>query len=80
VDDFAEPAVQHVVAQLALLRNLNGMTKTNTAVRVGVSVGVLDGWETGRVCPTVAQADAYANLFGLTIGLVVNVEETDGNA
>jgi DNA-binding XRE family transcriptional regulator len=76
---FVDPGLQHVVAQLVLLRKLNMMGKKTAAEKMGIAPRILDRWEQGRACPTVAEADAYANLFGLTIGLVINVEETDGN-
>ncbi len=68
IDSMIEqaPALETMGARLARLRRTHGLSKTDLADQLGISVTAICHWEQDRSRPKAARLQALAQLFGVT--------------
>lgn len=65
---------------LALLRNLRGMTQEEVAEVIGISRQSYAKWEQGETIPDIEKCDRLAKFYGVSIDALVHQDEEVGKA
>ena len=60
------PAIETLGARLARLRRMQGLSKTDVAERLGISITAICHWEQDRSRPKAARLQALSQLFGVS--------------
>ncbi len=63
---------------LALLRNLRGMTQEEVAEVIGISRQSYSKWEQGETIPDIEKCDRLAKFYGVAIDALVHQDEEIG--
>lgn len=63
---------------LALLRNLRGMTQEEVAEVIGISRQSYAKWEQGETIPDIEKCDRLAKFYGVAIDALVHQDEEIG--
>lgn len=63
---------------LALLRNLRGMTQEEVAEVIGISRQSYSKWEQGETIPDIEKCDRLAKFYGVAIDALVHQNEEIG--
>lgn len=76
--DVPSPALRFETLgdRIALLRRTKGLSKTDVAARLGVTITSICYWEQGRSRPRLARLQALATLLGTTPAELLNAEAT----
>ena len=65
---------------LALLRNLRGMTQEEVAEVIGISRQSYAKWEQGETIPDIEKCDRLAKFYGVSIDALIHQDEEVGKA
>lgn len=65
---------------LALLRNLRGMTQEEVAEVIGISRQSYSKWEQGETIPDIEKCDRLAKFYGVSIDAIIHQDEEVGKA
>ena len=65
---------------LALLRNLRGMTQEEVAEGIGISRQSYAKWEQGETIPDIEKCDRLAKFYGVSIDALVHQDKEVGKA
>ena len=65
---------------LALLRNLRGMTQEEVAEVIGISRQSYSKWEQGETIPDIEKCDRLAKFYGVAIDALVHQDKEVGKA
>lgn len=63
---------------LALLRNIRGMTQEEVAEVIGISRQSYSKWEQGETIPDIEKCDRLAKFYGVSINALVHQDEEVG--
>jgi transcriptional regulator with XRE-family HTH domain len=68
IDSLIEgaPAIETLGARLARLRRMQGLSKTEVADRLGISITAICHWEQDRSRPKAARLQSLSQLFGVS--------------
>ena len=72
--------VNMLAENLALLRNLRGMTQEEVAEVIGISRQSYSKWEQGETIPDIEKCDRLAKFYGVSIDALVHQDEEVGKA
>ena len=64
--------VNMLAENLALLRNLRGMTQEEVAEVIGISRQSYSKWEQGETIPDIEKCDRLAKFYGVSIDALVH--------
>ena len=70
--------VNMLAENLALLRNLRGMTQEEVAEVIGISRQSYAKWEQGETIPDIEKCDRLAKFYGVAIDALVHQDEEIG--
>ena len=65
---------------LALLRNIRGMTQEEVAEVIGISRQSYSKWEQGETIPDIEKCDRLAKFYGVSIDALIHQDEEVGKA
>lgn len=67
IDSLIEeaPTIETLGTRLARLRRMRGLSKTDVAERLGISITAICHWEQDRSRPKAARLQALSQLFGV---------------
>ena len=72
-NDGTDKEVVNMLAEnLALLRNLRGMTQEEVAEVIGISRQSYSKWEQGETIPDIEKCDRLAKFYGVAIDALVH--------
>lgn len=72
-NDGTDKEVVNMLAEnLALLRNLRGMTQEEVAEVIGISRQSYSKWEQGETIPDIEKCDRLAKFYGVSIDALVH--------
>ena len=71
-DDTDKEVVNMLAENLALLRNLRGMTQEEVAEVIGISRQSYSKWEQGETIPDIEKCDRLAKFYGVSIDALVH--------
>ena len=72
--------VNMLAENLALLRNLRGMTQEEVAEVIGISRQSYAKWEQGETIPDIEKCDRLAKFYGVSIDALIHQDEEVGKA
>ena len=80
IDSIIEeaPAVETLGARLARLRRMRGLSKTDVAERLGISITAICHWEQDRSRPKSARLQALSQLFGVSAADLLSDDTVSG--
>ena len=80
-NDGTDKEVVNMLAEnLALLRNLRGMTQEEVAEVIGISRQSYSKWEQGETIPDIEKCDRLAKFYGVSIDALIHQDEEVGKA
>lgn len=81
IDSMTEqaPVLETLGARLARLRRMQGLSKTDVADRLGISVTAICHWEQDRSRPKSARLQALSQLLGLSTADLLSPEGAPGS-
>lgn len=80
-NDGTDKEVVNMLAEnLALLRNLHGMTQEEVAEVIGISRQSYAKWEQGETIPDIEKCDRLAKFYGVSIDALIHQDEEVGKA
>ena len=80
-NDGTDKEVVNVLAEnLALLRNIRGMTQEEVAEVIGISRQSYSKWEQGETIPDIEKCARLAKFYGVSIDSLVHQDEEIGKA
>ena len=80
-NDGTDKEVVNMLAEnLALLRNLRGMTQEEVAEVIGISRQSYAKWEQGETIPDIEKCDRLAKFYGVSIDALIHQDEEVGKA
>lgn len=72
-NDGTDKEVVNMLAEnLALLRNIRGMTQEEVAEVIGISRQSYSKWEQGETIPDIEKCDRLAKFYGVSIDALVH--------
>lgn len=71
-DGTDKEVVSMLAENLALLRNLRGMTQEEVAEVIGISRQSYSKWEQGETIPDIEKCDRLAKFYGVSIDALVH--------
>ena len=71
-DGTDKEVVSMLAENLALLRNIRGMTQEEVAEVIGISRQSYSKWEQGETIPDIEKCDRLAKLYGVSIDALVH--------
>ena len=77
-DGTDKEVVSMLAENLALLRNLRGMTQEEVAEVIGISRQSYSKWEQGETIPDIEKCDRLAKFYGVSIDALVHQDEEVG--
>lgn len=80
IDSIIEeaPAVETLGTRLARLRRMQGLSKTDVADRLGISITAICHWEQDRSRPKAARLQALSQLFGVSAADLLSDDVVSG--
>ena len=80
IDSLIEeaPAIETLGTRLARLRRIQGLSKTDVADRLGISITAICHWEQDRSRPKAARLQALSELFGVSTTALLSDEDASG--
>ena len=72
--------VNMLAENLALLRNIRGMTQEEVAEVIGISRQSYSKWEQGETIPDIEKCDRLAKFYGVSIDALIHQDEEVGKA
>ncbi len=72
------PAIETLGARLARLRRMQGLSKTDVAERLGISITAICHWEQDRSRPKAARLQALSGLLGVSAVDLLSDEGVSG--
>ena len=80
IDSLIEdaPAIETLGTRLARLRRMQGLSKTDVADRLGISITAICHWEQDRSRPQAARLQALSQLFGVSTADLLSDDDTPG--
>lgn len=80
IDSLIEdaPAIETLGTRLARLRRMQGLSKTDVADRLGISITAICHWEQDRSRPKAARLQALSQLFGVSTADLLSDDDTPG--
>lgn len=80
IDSLIEdaPAIETLGTRLARLRRMQGLSKTDVADRLGISITAICHWEQDRSRPKAARLQALSQLFGVSTADLLSDDGTPG--
>ena len=80
-NDGTDKEVVNMLAEnLALLRNIRGMTQEEVAEVIGISRQSYSKWEQGETIPDIEKCARLAEFYGVSIDALVHQDEEVGKA
>ena len=79
-DDTDKEVVNMLAENLALLRNIRGMTQEEVAEVIGISRQSYSKWEQGETIPDIEKCARLAEYYGVSIDALVHQDEEIGKA
>ena len=77
-DDTDKEVVNMLAENLALLRNIRGMTQEEVAEVIGISRQSYAKWEQGETIPDIEKCARLAEYYGVSIDALVHQDEEIG--
>lgn len=71
-DGTDKEVVSMLAENLALLRNIRGMTQEEVAEVIGISRQSYSKWEQGETIPDIEKCDRLAKFYGVSIDALVH--------
>ena len=80
IDSLIEdaPAIETLGTRLARLRRMQGLSKTDVADRLGISITAICHWEQDRSRPKAARLQALSQLFGVSAADLLSDDVVSG--
>jgi len=80
IDSIIEeaPAVETLGTRLARLRRMRGLSKTDVADRLGISITAICHWEQDRSRPKAARLQALSQLFAVSTADLLSDDSVSG--
>lgn len=63
---------------LAVLRNINGLSQEEISEKIGISRQAYAKWESGRTVPDIEKCKKLADFYGITVDSLIKNEEAEG--
>ena len=79
-DGTDKEVVSMLAENLALLRNIRGMTQEEVAEVIGISRQSYSKWEQGETIPDIEKCDRLAKFYGVSIDALVHQDKEVGKA